>query len=59
MAEQPRSQGLAEPKRRSRVGWRPGLDSNQDKEQCIAPASKAFRHRAVAIIADHAAVNHH
>jgi hypothetical protein len=30
---------LAEPKLRSSEGWRPGLDLNQDKEQCTAPAS--------------------
>jgi len=42
----------------AREGWRPGLDSNQDKERCTALAWKAFRHRAVAIIADHAAVSH-
>jgi hypothetical protein len=30
---------LAEPKLRSSEGWRPGLDLNQDKERCIAPAS--------------------
>jgi hypothetical protein len=30
---------LAEPKLRSGEGWRPGLDLNQDKEQCTAPAS--------------------
>jgi len=31
--------GLAEPKLRSSEGWRPGLDSNQDKERCTALAS--------------------
>jgi hypothetical protein len=34
-----RGNWLAEPKLQSREGWRPGLDLNQDKEQCIAPAS--------------------
>src|ERR1700693_5891329 len=29
----------AQPKRRSREGWRPGLDLNQDKERCTALAS--------------------
>jgi len=49
---------LAEPKLRSSEGWRPGLDLNQDKEHCTAPASTHFRHRADPIIADQAGAGH-
>jgi hypothetical protein len=48
----------ARPKLRSSEGWRPGLELNQDKERCIAPASTPFRHRAAPIIAYRAAAGH-
>lgn len=31
------------------IGWRPGLDLNQEKERCTAPAL-IFRHRAKAVV---------
>ena len=43
---------------RSSEGWRPGLELNQDKERCTAPASTPFRHRAEAIIAYRAGAGH-
>jgi hypothetical protein len=49
---------LAEPKLQRSEGWRPGLDLNQDKERCLAPASTLFRHRAVPTIADHAGASY-
>ena len=48
----------AEPKLQRSEGWRPGLDLNQDKERCLAPASTLFRHRAAPTIADHAGASY-
>src|SRR5215468_5680625 len=43
----PRRSGVAAPRvARQGEAWRPGLDLNQDKERCTAPASTLFRHRA-------------
>src|SRR5579871_674893 len=44
--------------RSSEGWWRPGLELNQDKERCTAPASTPFRHRAVRIIAHREGASH-